>query len=180
MIITPIDKKHNLFSVKNAYSNELINKIQNLDIMSYQRLKVGGQEERSRYLLQWDDTDVFARFNAETTENLLIISKNIGIELKEAFTNVWVDYNQFTMSIHEDNPSVSVAMQIYLLPNDINIGTKFYYHNTDDSLRYDFPYTVNTGYIMINEPGQYHGVPFAAPIGSIRCSSYTHLFKSTV
>ena len=180
MIITPIDNKRNLFSVKNAYSNELIDKIQKLDMMSYQRLKVGGQEYRTRHRLKWDDADVFARLNAEVTENLSVISKIIGIELNEAYTDVWLDYNQFTMSIHEDNSAVGVAMQIYLLPNNVNVGTKFYYHNTDNSLRYDFPYIVNTGYIMINGPGQHHGVPIAAPVGSIRCSSYTHLFKSSV
>ena len=178
MIITPVDKQHNLFSVEKVYSDELIAKIQALDLMSYAHTTVDWQEHMPRRRLHWDEQDVLAELNRETTKNLSLISESIGVALNEADTNVWLDHSRFSMGIHEDNPAVDISMQVYLLPNDVGIGTKFYYAQTESSLRYNFPYTVNTGYIMINAPGQFHGAPRTTPAGTVRCSSYTYLKRS--
>jgi hypothetical protein len=51
-------------------------------------------------------------------------------------------------------------------------GTVFY--NQDQTVRYTFPYKVNTGYIMLNGPDQYHGVPTTLAEGELRLSSYTY------
>jgi len=178
IIITPVDKEHNLFLVENVYSEELIAKILALDLMSYPHTKVDWQEHMPRRRLHWDNQDILAELNRETTKNLSLISSSIGVVVNESDTNVWLDHDQFSMGIHEDNPAVDISMQVYLLPNDRGIGTKFYHAPNERSLRHDFPYTVNTGYIMINAPGQFHGATKSAPAGTLRCSSYTYLTRA--
>ena len=184
IIITPVDKQCNLFSVENVYSNELIAEIQTLDLMSYPYEKVHWQEHMPRRRLQFDETNILARLNQENTANLPLISRALGIEIKDLATAVWLDHDQFSMDSHEDNPAVDISMQVYLLPNVVNAGTKFYHSLTNihgqryaGSLRHDFPYTVNTGYIMVNAPGLFHGAPNAIPAGTIRCSSYSYLIR---
>ena len=181
IIITPVDKQCNLFLVENVYSNELIAEIQTLDLMSYPYEKVSPQEHTPRRNLQFIEGDVLSRLNQETTANLHSISQAIGIPLAGTFTAVWLDHDQFSMRIHEDNSAVDIAMQVYLLPNDVDLGTKFYYPligvQGPGSLRHSFPHTVNTGYIMINAPGQFHGIPRITPKGTVRCSAYSYLSR---
>lgn len=188
IIITPVDKQCNLFSVENVYSDELVTEIQALDLMSYPYEKVYHDNLETvlapRRNLQFVEGDVLSRLNHENTANLPLISRALGIEIKDLATVVWLDHNQFSMRIHEDNPSVDIAMQVYLLPNDVDLGTKFYYPligvQGPGSLRHSFPHTVNTGYIMINAPGQFHGIPRTTPKGTVRCSAYSYLARSTV
>jgi hypothetical protein len=153
--------------------------------MSYPHTTVDWQEHMPRRRLQFDHEDILFQLTTETMANREKISKEIGIEIKEANASVWLDHSQFSMGIHEDNSAVDIAMQVYLLPNDVSIGTKFYYPLIGDqstrypgSMRYDFPYVVNTGYIMINAPGQFHGATKSAPAGTLRCSSYTYLTRA--
>ena len=184
MIITPVDEQHNLFFLENVYSDKLIAEIQALDLMGYPYEKVSWQEHLPRRRLQFDETNVLARLNHENTANLPLISRAIGIAIKDLATAVWLDYDQFSMGAHEDNPAVDISMQVYLLPNDVSIGTKFYHSLINihgqryaGSLRHDFPYKVNTGYIMVNAPGQFHGAPNPVPKGTVRCSSYSYLSR---
>ena len=181
MIITPVDKQNNLFSVENVYSAELIAEIRKLNLMTYPYEKVNWQEHMPRRKLQFSDTDILARINVENTANIPKISEAIGIAIKDVDTAIWVDHNQFTMGVHEDNPLVDIAMQVYLFPNLVEIGTKFYHTLQKNSLRHDFPYIVNTGYIMINAPGQFHGATRPTPKSTLRCSSYSYFsrIKST-
>ena len=183
--ITPVDKQCNLFFVENVYSEDLVAEIQALDLMSYPYKKVLLQDHISRRNLQFIEGDVLSRLNHETEDNLLRISQSIGISVGNSGTHVWLDHDQFSMHIHEDNSDVDVVMQVYLLPNDIDLGTKFYHGMIDKrgnryagNLRYDFPYVVNTGYIMINASGQFHGIPRTLPTGTVRCSSYTYLKRN--
>ena len=184
MIITPVDKQNNLFAVENVYSAELIAKIQTLNLMLYPHKNPGASRGRRRQLM-FDSQDILAQLNVETTANFEKISEVIGITIISSDTNIWLDYDQFKMGVHLDNPGVDVVMQVYLIPNINTIGTKFYY-NLDrhmrwtpdlNNLRHDFPYIINTGYIMINAPEQFHGIPYSMPKDTLRCSSYTYLFR---
>ena len=192
MIITPIDDQNNLFAVENVYSAELIAEIQTLDLMLYPNKNAGEQDKRRRNLV-FGSRDILHQLNVETTANLEKISEAIGILIGGNDAHVWLDHDQFKMGIHLDNPGVDVVMQVYLIPNISTIGTKFYYNlgasgndnldrhmrwNPDlNNLRHDFPYIVNTGYIMINAPEQFHGIPYSVPKDTLRCSSYTYLFR---
>ena len=179
MIINPVDDIKDLFIVENIYSDELINQIQSTNLLSYSHTTVSWQEHVPRKLLIFDYSDILAQLNKELQSKISIISEYINVDIKNVSTNIWIDEGQLEgkMNIHVDNPGVGVAMQIYLLPNDVNLGTKFYYDCSPDwlsgTLRYDFPFKVNSGYIMINGPKQYHGPPKIIPNGTIRCSSYS-------
>ena len=182
MIITPIDDQNNLFAVENVYSAELIAEIQTLDLMLYPN-KIAGEQDGRRRKLVFGSRDILHQLNVETTANLEKISEAIGILIGGNDAHVWLDHDQFKMDIHLDNPGVDVVMQVYLIPNISTIGTKFYYSNDPDlepdlnKIRHDFPYIVNTGYIMINAPEQFHGIPYSMPKDTLRCSSYTYLFR---
>ena len=175
MNIHPVDSEKNLFSITDVYSKELIDKIQKLDLLSYPHKPVEWQEHAPRRLIMFDDDDILAQLNKENTANMSSIADAIGVPLYKIITNLWLDHSQFNMGIHLDNPGVDIAMQVYLLPNDISLGTKFYYSDDESQLRHNFPYAVNSGYIMINGPKQYHGIPVSVPANTLRCSTYSYL-----
>ena len=175
MIIQPIDSKNNLFYVEDVYPQSLIDAISTYDFTSTPYEKVEWQEHMPRRKLKFNEDNVLAQLNVCNESNLDLISKAININLMHSGTAVWLDEPGFSMGIHEDNLGVTIAMQVYLNYNDTNLGTKFYHKNNINSLRYDFPYKLNAGYIMINESGQWHGIPNKVPNSSWRISSYTYL-----
>lgn len=179
MIMSQIDDKPNLFSVKDVYSDELIRAIQQVDFMNYQYLRVDLQEFYPRRNIQYSNSDILAQLNKEIVKNLEQISNAIDIPLQDSGTKIWIDNEGFNMNVHVDNTVVDIALQTYLLPAQINLGTKFYHDAEGQNLRYDFPYIVNTGYIMINSPDQWHGIPNTVPAEAFRCSSYTYFTRKT-
>jgi len=72
---------------------------------------------------------------------------------------IWYDEPGFHMKEHidgDENPRPDVALQIYLGQNQGQSGTTFYH--IDKSVRYNFEYNYNTGYLMKNNKTQLHGV----------------------
>jgi hypothetical protein len=86
---------------------------------------------------------------------------------------MWLDSAGFSMASHLDNPGVTNSMQVYLNQNNETLGTHFY--DANKNLRYQVPFMLNCGYIMINGPEQYHGAPNRVPADTYRLNSYTHL-----
>ena len=175
MLITPVDDKNNLFLVEDIYPSSLIDAIQQEKLFEYERTPVEWQEHKPRRKLIYSDASPFAQIDRFLGDNLNVISKAIGKELVNLTTDIWMDDPGFNMGIHLDNPGVKIAMQLYLSKGPENAGTKFYHKNDFDALRYDFPYRLNSGYIMINnDENQWHGFPI--PRNAYRLSSYTYFY----
>jgi hypothetical protein len=67
-----------------------------------------------------------------------------------------------------------MAMQIYLTESVDDLGTTWYNDPAGYSVRYKCPYKINTGYLMLNHSGQWHGMTNKVPPGHVRLSSYTY------
>ena len=119
-----------------------------------------------------------------------IIGKAIGHKINQIDSAFWFDQPGFSFSAHIDNPGVDKVMQIYL-SNCKDLGTVFYnvedseivtkedeqrwhYHgpNPPANIRKAFDFETNTGYLMINNSKQLHGVPNKVGKDDIRLSVY--------
>lgn len=175
MLITPVDDTNNLFYVENVYPSTLIDNIQQEKLLEYEYIKQERQLHSPRRRLIYDDVSSFSKIDKFLSENINTISKGIGKKLSHSDTSIWIDEPGFSMGIHLDNPGVGIAMQIYLNKGPKEMGTKFYHKNDINMLRYDFPYKLNCGYIMINnDEHQWHGFPLKVPNHTYRLSAYTY------
>lgn len=182
MRIESVDDKNDLFLVEDFYPEELLKRIKIDELLNDENLQdvnngnsVGTRKSVCRPAL---NNDLITY-----TESILPdISKSIGLKLSGCTVNLWIDGPGFYMGIHEDNPVIQVSLQIYLTKDDESLGTKFYYDfnhdHTKAKLRYDFPYKLNSGYIMIAKPNQWHGFPIKLTENQKRLTTYTYLYKA--
>jgi hypothetical protein len=174
MTITPVDKQYNLFLIEDIYPQDLIDQISQVDYMKYDwELQEGQLDWPRRKLLPHHDSILFELDKHLNTVRFDIAdSMNGHFPEYDCWSSFWLDYPPYTCKMHTDG-DLPTAMQIYLLDSaEPEHGTVFY--NPDETIRYIFPYKVNTGYLMINGPDQYHGVPTVLPEGQLRLSSYTY------
>ena len=174
MNIAPIDDGHDLFAISNVFPHELLTKLQTKDLSKYNWEKENMQQELLRYRLLYDTNDIL--YELEQCVNQKNIIKQLSDTFSETFhgvsCNFWLDKPGYTITNHPDNPAVKHVIQIFLWPNHKNLGTIFY--NKDSSIRKQFNYQVNTGYIMKNVY-QIHGMTQPVPQDSIRFSLYGHI-----
>ena len=174
MNITAVDSTANLFRVDSIYPQELLAEFAAIDHLQTDWRKEDWQAEYPRRRLIYAPDSIHAQLENCVRAHLLSISKNIGLNIVACDTGFWLDLPGFSMIPHLDNPGVSSSMQIYLKVDNSALGTVFY--NPDGSIRYQSPYTENTGYIMINGPQQMHGMSNPVPANSYRISSYTWFY----
>jgi len=171
MTITAIDAKHDLFLVENLFPDDLLAKLSSVSLLDLPYKKETWQEEYSRRRLQ--SNIVFLELENFIKSNLQYINDYTGMQATTCATGFWLDEPGFTMNSHVDNSNVYASMQIYLL--GINSpGTRF--NNKTGSKRYCFNFIPNTGYLMINNPDQYHEVAGTVPDFTYRLCSYTWFF----
>ena len=203
MILNPIDDANDLFEVKNVVSQETMEELNKLDLLSLPRVSnCPGQDDMSRVSLD-SGHPVFEQIIKETNTHCDLISKAIGREVKGLTSRFWVDTEGFTIYPHVDASGVDVAFQLYLkdLPH---AGTRFFIPDPSDMFekndnqrwhwlpvggwnidypmlpmrstpRKEFRCVANTGYLMINHPAQLHSVPITLKKGELRLSAYFHL-----
>ena len=170
MKITAIDHRQDLFLIEDFYSQFLLNKLDNSDFTNYnfEPVVVEGKPVRrnvtlplfTQVLLNWQ-----SRINCQQISKFL----NQRISLKNIA--VWLDESTYSMDKHLDGiDHVYIGMQIYLADGPKNLGTCFY--NNDGSVRHQFLYKKNTGYLMINNINQIHAMTVSVPENYFRVSAY--------
>ena len=174
MNIILVDNIVDLFRVDGIYPQELLAEFAAIDHLQTDWRKEDWQAKYPRRRLIYTPDSIYAQLENCVRAHLPLISKNIGLDITACDTGFWLDLPGFSMTSHLDNLGVSSSMQIYLNVNDSVLGTVFY--NPDGSIRYQSPYTENTGYIMINGPQQMHGMNNPVPTNSYRISSYTWFY----
>ena len=174
MNITAVDLTPDLFQVGGIYSQELLAEFAATDHLQTDWRKEDWQDEYPRRRLIYAPDSIYAQLENCLKAYLQSISKIIGIDIMACDTGFWLDLPRFCMTPHLDNDGVRASMQVYLNVNESNLGTVFY--NPDNSVRYQSPYTPNTGYIMVNGPQQTHGMNNPVPDNSYRISSYTWFY----
>jgi hypothetical protein len=171
MKITAVDTQKNLFVVEDFYPAELLDRFLATDHLLTAHKKEAMQNDWPRRRLVKEPDSIYELFDNYVKSRTEEIGKIIGISLMGSDTGFWLDEPGFCMNSHVD--IVQVAMQVYLNHNDPLLGTVFY--NPDCSVRHKPNYKINTGYIMINNPNQFHGMGVPVPKDTYRISSYSWL-----
>ena len=182
MKITPVDNVPDLFKIEHILPASLIAAINTQDLWQYPWEQQRMQLDWKRRKLITDDS-VLAEVDWHYNQALDVIADaaHVEFEHQHCWSSIWLDYTGFDCSIHEDgaereyNPLM--AMQIYLTQGEYDLGTVFYHDQQGQQVRYAFPYKINTGYLMLNHAGQWHGMPNTVPADYLRLSSYTYFGK---
>ena len=167
--IIPVDFRNNLFRVERIIPSNIENEILKIDWLSEPWSRQEAQETWARRKINRNySIDMLHNWIISNIKNFSTVTK---LDLKFASTAMWLDEEDFKVTPHPDTDKIHVALQIFWSYNCVNLGTKFYHNAT--TIRYDFPYIINTGYLMINNPRQIHGMMNPVPKGTYRLSSYT-------
>jgi hypothetical protein len=190
MKITPVDDKNTLFIIEDILSEDTLNKMDGENLLDIPWVKQSWQEEWERRLLEPDMGSIFSDIEQEIDALRHEIGEAVGMKFTEINSRFWVDTEGFTVRPHIDNPGVKIALQIYLKDCE-NAGTTFYNLREEDveirddgqryhwnnrqpypPVRYTFEGKKNTGYIMLNNMTQLHGVPITLGKDALRLSAY--------
>jgi hypothetical protein len=180
MIITPVDSQLDLFIVENVLPLDLLEQINQEDLWSCPWEKQDMQLEWDRRLLLPTADSPISQIDTYYNQLLDQIADTVGVEFihKSCWSSFWLDYENYICNIHEDGAERGytplMAMQVYLTESPDNLGTVWYHDAEGKHIRYAFPYKQNTGYLMLNHAGQYHGMLNKVPSGHLRLSSYTY------
>lgn len=151
--------KPDLYQVTGIFqSNELSYILQELEhVTEWEKVRL--QENRPRDSVQWINDGLLDQ--VWCMMNQLNYSR---FGLKFTHVTLWKDQHPYYIGTHVDNDQVKAAMQIYLNPGPIELGTWF-----EDV---EIPFVQNTGYIMNNRNKLKHGMKVGVPEGFIRYSMY--------
>jgi hypothetical protein len=180
MIITPVDSQLDLFIIDDVLPSSLLHDITQLDLWSCSWEEQPMQSGWNRRKLVTDNQLLFIEVDQHYNNALDTIAQATGIvfEHKHCWSSFWLDYENYVCNIHEDGAERGytplMAMQVYLTESQDNLGTVWYHDAEGKHIRYACPYKQNTGYLMLNHAGQYHGMLNKVPSGHLRLSSYTY------
>lgn len=180
MNITAIDSVPDLFFVENVVDLDLIKDINKEDLWSYPWEIQAQQNGWKRRKLLIPESSPLNEVNnlIMKTVSLIETTANIVLEHHRTHTIFWLDYEGFCVDIHEDGDdrgyTPTLALQTYLTESSDNLGTTFYHDKFGKSVRFEVPYKINSGYLLLNHPGQWHGMPNSVPKGHLRLSAYTY------
>lgn len=105
------------------------------------------------------------------------IEKNYDIKVGNIVPSVWIDYEGYFLERHTDDHSIGVAMQVYLDTKE-NLGTQIYKDMESLEPIETFHYTLNNGYVMINNDQSYHQTEGTVPANYTRPSVYVRFRKA--
>jgi hypothetical protein len=186
MIITPVDDENRLFLLRDILPRHLVDQILLIDWKNLSWTKQERQEYWKRRKIDYLQVPEIIEINSYIQSLYQEVEQQCSIILtarNHISTSWWYDEPGFNVPIHTDGQLPS-AMQIFWAGADVTKGTKFYNSKSIQHLKYDFPFEVNTGYLMLNAPNddgsqplQWHGMMNTLGPDTYRITSYT-IFNS--
>ena len=196
MQIHPVDQSDSLYGISQVFDVQLLEELHKKDLYSYDWEQEIMQSTLARRRLRYADNDTLAQLDhsINSKENIQQLSDIFNKQFYRVSSNFWLDEPGYTIGNHPDNPVVRKVIQVFLWPNNVDLGTTFY-HNIagEDELDENgsftnpseenihnlkilkqFPYVVNTGYVMKNVY-QIHGMTVPVPAETVRFSLYGHI-----
>ena len=178
MQITAVDADNNLFCVKQAMPDHLVQKVLSTPWLDLPWQRQEGQALWSRRRIVDDALPWLDEWNQECLTAWSNIQNITGTKMTYCGTAFWIDEPGFTCSMHTDG-EMPGSMQLSWIGNS-NLGTSFYWYKDPATLRYQTPFEANTGYIMINSadstgyrPLMWHAMLNPVPQNSFRLTSYS-------
>lgn len=189
MNVTPIDSKNDLYLIKNIIPEHFLKQIDEIEVseLDYDKWDWFDHSRKKVNVLAGSVFDNVQQYLHAKKDEL---SSFLDFKISNIDSTFWLDQPGFTFPDHIDNPGVNVAMQIYL-NNCGDAGTTFYQISENDiesrddnqhwhyvgenppsKVRHTFDFIQDTGYLMVNNKTQLHGVPGKLKDGQHRMSMY--------
>ena len=189
MNLTPIDSKNDLYLIKNIIPKHFLKQIDEIEVSALDYDK-WDWFDHSRKKVNVSAGSVFDNVQQYLHAKKDELSSFLDFKINNIDSTFWIDQSGFTFPVHIDNPGVNVAMQIYL-NNCSDADTTFYQISENDietrddnqhwhyvgkkppsKVRHTFDFIQDTGYLMVNNKTQLHGVPGKLKDGQHRMSMY--------
>lgn len=178
MIIKPVDKENRLFSIEQFIPDQLAEQILQVNWNNLSWVRGHKQESWKRRQLDVNDQKLFESYYDKLIENVFFIEEKLGIAFDDLpLTRWWYDEPGFLVPTHTDG-HLPASMQIYWNADCDSYGTVFFEYKNEDTVKFQFKHTPNTGYIMLNhqdkdgsQPLQWHAMK--NPVKTMRISNYT-------
>lgn len=176
MTIIPTDDRNDLFSVIDLYPVTILERLSDTDHSTSAWKREDWQADWNRRRIVNEPGSIYEAIDLYVKSKLPEIEEAAKTSILSCDTGFWFDEAGFTTNPHLDNDGVFMAMQVYLTEHPgIDMATEFY--NEDKTVRFKPEYKLNHGYLMINAPGQHHGMLTPVPTNTYRLSSYTWFYK---
>jgi hypothetical protein len=179
MQITPVDNELNLYRITSVMPDNLVQQVMTTDWLSMPWKKQEGQESWRRRRIQESAIPWIQDWDSHFVSIWPSVAQQIGRSIAPySGTAFWIDEPGFVCTMHTDGE----------LPGSLHLtwrgpGTAFYWYKDVESLRYQVPEEVNSGYIMINQPDaegyrrlMWHAMLTPVPEDNYRLTTYTWIF----
>jgi len=132
------------------------------------------QENWNRWQLWWENPihDIL-RTVADSPSVIEAINSKLERPVKFNDLSLWHDYDGLKLSLHVDNESYNVGIQIYIT-DSIHYGLGTSIADANNRVLFTLPYRDNMGYFLTNANKTPHGVMTPVPEGFNR---YSILFR---
>lgn len=185
MKITPV-YKNNLFLLEDIVPNHLVTKISEMNWMVCEWTRHPAQDHSlrrkvnsRRFISEIHQYIEQAKIQIEQVCNINFLQFDTTFEYWLDNTSWWVDEPGFDIAIHTDGTLPS-SMQLFWIAPSIEYGTTFYNSKIPSDINVKFNSIPNTGYLMLNQPGEdnsqpllWHGMLNTVPNDTFRLTSYT-------
>lgn len=176
MLITPVDHEHNLFRITDVFPKNIVDLVANEDWTKLDWARQEGQENWKRRRIKHSSISWIDQWHDHFRSIWPDVERQLGVPI-HGYTDTafWIDEPGFTCSMHTDGEMPGSLHLTWKGP-----GTSFYWYKDTTTLRYQVPSTVNSGYIMINQPDSggyrkllWHAMLDPVPADSYRLTTYT-------
>lgn len=186
MLINPIDLDNNLFEVIELMPSHIVQKVLDMPWLELKWIKQEGQELWPRRRILDSELSWLAEWDQHLESCRNEIATKIGTPINQSpntATTFWLDEPGFTCPIHTDG-EMEGSLHISWIGKE-NLGTTFYNFKDPNTVRRQFNFCTNNGYILLKNADntgyrnlQWHGMLNPVPENTYRLTSYTWLYPS--
>ena len=131
--------------IQNVLPLNCITKLEDLLKSELSWKNVPNQENLNRQMIDWVPESIIEELHNVGDKLTKAVKKYYSIDnIKFQAFQLWRDNQGYTLNLHQDNPVIDIAMQVYLFSNNDSEGTTFVIDNKELHL----PFRPNTGYIL--------------------------------
>ena len=125
MHIKPVDEGNDLFIVSDVIQQQTLDNLLNIDLNTYKHHGAYMQEDSLRRELEIGTEDVFNQIKLDINlqQNKDAFSEVLKYQVQDIGVDFWWDTPGYTIDIHNDQEWIDRVLQIYLWPNNTDLGT---------------------------------------------------------
>jgi len=137
----------------------------NFDFNDIKTDKLEKQENEQRFKVMYSE-NISKELNMffKKTKITKALEEKFNLSLNPGITDIWFDFFGYQLTPHVDNPSIKLALQIYLGDQE-QPGTAFYDATENHKKIHQVLYKKNNGYSLLNNDKSWHSLDSAVRTG---------------